>query len=114
MKEEKYKINLKVLESTKNIKSTYVLLDTFCSKRGLPVHVCISKDMEPLRYLVLGTLFSAYFLSYEDLTNYLIKENMHKWTQDDELNFVEKNKKSSGVFNAICLSLNTKRASGGK
>lgn len=100
MKKHKYRINL---ESLKNIqKSNYVLMDTFCNRNGLPVQVCISKEREPLRYLVLGELFSAYFLSYKDLSNYLRKESMHKWTQDDETNFVNKTNMSSGVLNRVC------------
>lgn len=84
MRKTKHKIDFSFLEKMEEGTYHYEILDTFSNKQGLPLTVCISRQANPARYCVIGNMFSAYFLSYTDLENFLKAGRMHKWTEDDE------------------------------
>lgn len=101
MRKTKHKIDFSFLEKMEEGTDHYEILDTFSNKQGLPLTVCISRQANPARYCVIGNMFSAYFLSYTDLENFLKAGRMHKWTEDDEKRFENKYHKSTSVFKSL-------------
>ena len=79
----------------------YEIMDIFSNRQGLPLTVCISRQANPARYCIIGNMFSAYFLSYTDLENFLKAGRMHKWTKEDEKRFENKYHRSTGVFKSL-------------
>lgn len=79
----------------------YEIMDTFPNTKGLPLTVCVSRQANPARYCVIRNMFASYFLSYEELKNYLKDNRMHKWTNEDEKRFENKYHRNTGAFKSL-------------
>lgn len=53
-------------------------------KKGKPFLVQYSTDAEPACWSIVGKLFDTTFLSRKDLEDFIIQNNLHEWTEEDD------------------------------
>ncbi|MDO4649546.1 MAG: hypothetical protein Q4B26_12925 [Eubacteriales bacterium] len=71
-------------------RSRYQPVDVLAGSNGREFIVMCSREADPARWSVVGHLFDATFLTHRGLEEFIIDNNLHEWTKDDDRKYGKK------------------------
>ena len=85
MSKSEHRLDLGFIEDERYGGGKYRPFDVLATRKNRPVMVMCSEDADPPRWQIVGDgAFSVHFLSYADMEDYIIENELTRWTKAHE------------------------------